>query len=223
MDVKIKLKKYKNTTNFIYELTAKRLRAKKMVEKITNFEIAGYKSGIEYSLLKDTPQATGYNPDIVKRMTSGNSKKKRFDYLLTKNYAQLFAQKLNFTDLHEVYWRNNDEIETYSENLFYYLLEDMKHDPFTRNNIFNLLELKTKEDIYKSVKKEFKEIFYQFTLGKITTNHDFDIASSINERFKFTDNGTLTFKKLDMNLNKFVHEKVFTLLTSEMIFTLATL
>lgn len=224
--MRIKLKRYRNTMNFIFELAANRIYAKKEDEKLTNYEIAGYESLSQYEILKDDLQATEYNPDIVKRMTGGSSNKKRFDYFLTKRYARLFVQNLNFTNLHEVYWGTNEEIKGYIEELFYYLLEDLKYDPYTKNNIKGLLDLKTKEEIFSVVEKEFWEMFYQFTLGKIIKRNNFEIVNFIDEKIKFSkmdeilkfsENESLTFKKLYMNIEKFSHEKVLPLLALELI------
>lgn len=67
------------------------------------------------------------------------------------------------------------------------------------------MNLKSKEDIYNAISAEFIEIFYQFTKGQATKYHDYDIAdeeehkphSPQNKRLKFSDMGTLTFKKID--------------------------
>ncbi|APQ71713.1 hypothetical protein [Clostridium botulinum] len=157
---------------------------------------------------------------MVQKIANGKTGRNNL-YLLTDKYAYLFKESLAFNNYHDLYWGSNDEVNAYSEKLFYCFLEDMKKDNFTKSNIADLLRLKSKKEIYNSISENFIKIFYQFTKGEITEYYDYYISddetnkpySSHNEKLKFSDAGTLSFKKLDTNIEDFARKRLFVILT----------
>lgn len=208
---------YEKTADFIFKTTAKRIKDRKKELGFTYYNIMGYDSKVSYELSRKE-----YDYNMVQKIANEKTSRNN-PYLLTDKYAYLFKEALDLYSYHDLYWGTDDEIKAYSEDLFYHLLEDMKKDPLTKRNIADLLNLKSKEGIYNTLSEKFFEIFYQFTKGKSIEYYDFDIVddkdnkaySPHNEKLKFSDEGTLSFKKLDMNIEKFAQERLFLILTGK--------
>ncbi|KXS07775.1 MULTISPECIES: hypothetical protein [Enterococcus] len=217
--LKRKEKMYKNTIDYILEQNAIRIVEHKGNK--TNFNIAGYKSEREFQEKRITPQATEYNPDIIKKLTRGTAKRRKHNYFLLEKYAKLFLSELDFNDLHEVYWGNYAETKQYSEGLFYAFLEDMKKDSIKRQNISEVLERCSKEELFAKVKEQFTYDFYQFTLGNLRTSSNLQIhhagieTDEFEPKLKLT-NGIIIFdNKLADNLESFTKAKIAPLFVKE--------
>lgn len=123
---------------------------------------------------------------------------------------------MEFANCHDLYWGTDDEIKSYSKELFYCLLEDMQKDNKTKDNVFDLLRLKSQEEIYDYISKDFIEEFIDFTRGEFLNYDAYEIVDdkkkigvkSQNGKLKFSGADFLTFKKLNTNIERFAQKKL---------------
>lgn len=206
---------YKETCNFIFNNTSMRIKQKKNVLKRTWYEVMGFKDKDGY-LNSDHY----YDYNMVSKISNGKRNKNN-KYLLTDKYAYILKEGLSFDSYHELYWGTDQEIEAYCEQLFYLLLKDIPSK--TTNFYLNLcefLETLTPKEIYNTIKLNFIEEFKMFTRGefkdKFEIVDDQESAGLTNflHELKFVVDGTLTYKKLPENLDRFVSDEFLPLLNS---------
>ncbi|MER2008947.1 MAG: hypothetical protein ABS939_15965 [Psychrobacillus sp.] len=216
------------STEFIYELASKRIYSRKINLKLTYYQIAGYKNKIEYETAE---KRTGYDYKLINKIATGNFKGRNNRYLLTDTYIDLFVDKLEFNDGHEMLWGSADEIQKYSVELFECLIQDcINGDVDFKANILSLLSnfgnessevthekidriLKMQYDDKYTVGNHFIRVFIDFTYNKyssesyIENNGIFEIIKEKEQITKFNDNACLTFKKLPESIGRFVQNE----------------
>lgn len=194
---------YEKTSKYIYFKTGERIRKKMNSLKFEDiYQLMGYESQKDYD-----KKGGNFNESVILLITNGTARYKENRYLFTSEYHELLKEKLRFATYHDMFWGNEDEFKEYSEELFYCLIEDMKEDKELQSNIFSLLEMKEKEEIYEEVRSLFIDNFWQFTLGNLSDLNKIDIVSTEKkfgntrqEELVHTLEETLSFNKLNKNL-----------------------
>lgn len=103
---------YEKTRQLIYQLTGKRIK-----KKFDIWHNINPRMNTRTSLSTDR-KLIGY---ILKGEGKENNK-----YLLTPQTEQDILSRLNFANLNELYWGNSEEIDSYFEELFVTLLQEMQ-------------------------------------------------------------------------------------------------
>lgn len=230
---------FENTAEFIYKLTANRLRTKKDDLGLTLYQIAGFDTQKAYTEAESFEKEIDIN--ILSSIFNNNRQKKKTRFLIPSTnssyYYRSFIDNLDFRDVHDFLWGNDIEIQNYVENLFMVLYEDgiTSGNSKIKNTFYDLLEVISGSDknakislIYYSIKDKFNKEWIEFTKATSAVNPIFEIVD-IKKSTKVLDtrkpkelDGTepnvhLGFKKLNDALEKFTEARIVPLLIGELL------
>ncbi|MBS7576098.1 MULTISPECIES: hypothetical protein [unclassified Enterococcus] len=239
-------KDFENTTNFIYQLTSKRLQLKK--EKLglkSNYQVAGFKNQIEYN---EAPNYNKVDVSIISKILNDKRENGKNLYLIpSKNadlYYQAFLNNLNFSTIHEILWGNNKEIQDYLPQLFQNIILDSlkSQNKRIRNVCSDLMNCRPEIELskkismlYEEIKEDFSKEFIDFTRaifsekylknpnGMIYEIVDTKGTRSVLDVQKASDiggtklNDYLGYQKLNQAFEKFVEIRLIPFFVSNLI------
>ncbi|MDV7717405.1 MULTISPECIES: hypothetical protein [Enterococcus] len=255
---------FEKTEKFIFEQASNRIRAKKDELGLTLYQIAGFNNQESYNNAESYEKL--YSVDVLSKIMNNNRTSKKTRYLIPATYHEPLIKKLKFNDTsykygvsekikvdkkwvskfyirmgidtatHQLLWGNREEIQEYSQTLFFKIAEDAheSENGKVKNAFEGLYEVYPESDlhdkyelIYLAVKQKFIREFIDYTMASDRCNFLFEIIETKSieiydiknpkELEGTIKNSHLGFKKLNESLEKFVELRVVPLLLSELI------
>lgn len=237
---------YGNAVWFIYGLFAKRLRRRKLDQKLTNYQIAGFENKEAYDnadsfrkvvSVKNVANITSFTPKLY---TDSNA------YLVPSiEYCHRFVATMGFKDVYECLWGSTDEISQYLPELFEVMCDEAVQHQNRLGRLLHELEqqrpIKIKnsshDQLYLQIKDELVDEWNKFTRAekqekilatvveirsvseREVVDASFPIVDNIDpENFTDTVVGEfLGFRKLDVALSRFIDNRVTKLVMKQYI------